>query len=146
MRAHFPRQMRRHWTSHRSRHRFHIGDRFWYRRNRLRLVQLQRFQSQFQVLDLPIQFLRGPSELHAPQLGDQQFQLLDLAVAGHDQFMLRNDQGVVKEDVQCGHTPALLYLPATPISSQASSTTIFATPNAANLKKLSFQMKPHVPQ
>ena len=54
---------------------------------------LQRFQPQLQLFDLPIQLFRGTAELHAAQLGDQQLQLLDLTVARHDQFMLRDDQG-----------------------------------------------------
>src|SRR5664280_2791551 len=43
-------------------------------------ARLQLFQSQLQLLDLPIQFLRLAPKLHAPQLGNQQLQMLDLAL------------------------------------------------------------------
>ena len=49
--------------------------------NLLRIVLLQCFEPQLQLLDLPIQFLRRTPELHATQLGDQQLQLFDFTVA-----------------------------------------------------------------
>jgi hypothetical protein len=47
-----------------------------------RLRGLQFVQPQLQLLDLTLQLFRLASELHAPQLGDQQLQVLDFAVAG----------------------------------------------------------------
>jgi hypothetical protein len=44
------------------------------------------------LLDLPCQLLRLPSKLHAPQLGDQHLQMLDLAFAPQQLLMLRPDQ------------------------------------------------------
>ena len=45
------------------------------------------FEARLQLLDLPVQLLRRTPELHATQFGDQQLQLLDLAVVRHDQFV-----------------------------------------------------------
>ena len=52
------------------------------------LGRFQLFQLQFQLLDLPLQLLRLATELHAPQLGDQQLQMLDLALVREQLFML----------------------------------------------------------
>jgi hypothetical protein len=43
-----------------------------------RLVGLEVFQLQFQLFDLVVQLFRLAAELHAPQLGDLQFEVLDL--------------------------------------------------------------------
>ncbi len=52
------------------------------RRLALRLLCLhQIFQSQLQLFDLPLQLLRLASELHPLQLGQQQFQMLDLTLS-----------------------------------------------------------------
>ena len=56
------------------------------------LGRLQLFQLQLQLFDLSIQLLRLAAELHAPQLGDQQLQLLDLAAMREQLLMLRKDQ------------------------------------------------------
>ena len=76
--------------------RFRGGD--WVRRsgrNKLgagltgatRLGRLQFLQLQFQLLNLPFQLLRLASKLHAPQLGDQQLQVLDLALMREQLFV-----------------------------------------------------------
>src|SRR5271157_5174872 len=52
---------------------------------------LQFFQLQLQLFDLPFQLLRLPPKLHAPQLGDEQLQMLDLTFA-REQPLLRGDQ------------------------------------------------------
>ena len=41
---------------------------------------LQIFQPQFQLFDLPLQFFRLASELHPPELAQQQLQMLDLTL------------------------------------------------------------------
>jgi hypothetical protein len=45
---------------------------------RLRLVGLQVFQLQLQLLDLVVELFRLTAELHAPQFGDLQLEVLDL--------------------------------------------------------------------
>jgi hypothetical protein len=52
---------------------------------------LQFFQLQLQLFDLPLQLLRLAPKLHAPQLGDEQLQMLDLTFA-REQPLLRSDQ------------------------------------------------------
>jgi hypothetical protein len=57
------------------------------------------------LLDLPRQLLRLASKLHAVQLGQQQLQMLDLALAGEELLMLRQDQRTQRfrgKDVQIG--------------------------------------------
>src|ERR1700677_5148274 len=88
MRLRRPRQMRWQRTSYRFRWSIHRGGR---RRRWLRTFAhwgalagptlLQIFQPQFQWLDLPLQFLRLPPELHPPQLAQQQLQMFDLGLA-----------------------------------------------------------------
>src|SRR5271167_101374 len=63
-------------------------------------ARLQLFQPQLQLLDLPIQFLRLTPKLHAPQLGDQQLQMLDLALVGEQLLMLRKDQRLQSSLIQ----------------------------------------------
>jgi len=59
---------------------------------------LQIFQPQFQLLDLPLQFLRLAPELHPPQLAQQQLQMFDLMLArlqarvSSDPFLVFRDQ------------------------------------------------------
>ena len=78
--------------------RFRRGD--WIRsscRNKLgedslaatRLGRFQFLQFQLQLFNLPLQLLRLASKLHAPQLGDQQLQMLDLALMREQLIMLR---------------------------------------------------------
>jgi hypothetical protein len=45
------------------------------------LGQEQFLKLQLELVDLPLQLLRAPAELHAAQLGDQQLERLDLGVA-----------------------------------------------------------------
>ena len=52
----------------------------------------QFFELQFQLLDLALDLLRSAPELHAPELGDQQLQMLDLAAMREQFAMLRQDQ------------------------------------------------------
>ncbi len=52
-----------------------------------RFRRFQLFQFQLQLLDLPLQLLRLAAKLHAPQLGDQQFQMLDLAPVREQLFV-----------------------------------------------------------
>ena len=75
------------------------GQRGWGSSQLLRAAGLQFIQPQLQLLDLPVQLLRLAPELHAPQLGDQQFQSVDLFVSrgqllffGNKLFVLRDDQ------------------------------------------------------
>src|ERR1017187_3787116 len=63
-------------------------------------ARLQLFQPQLQLLDLPVQFLRLAPKLHAPQLGDQQLQMLDLALVGEQLLMLREDQRLQSSLIQ----------------------------------------------
>src|ERR1019366_4872893 len=58
----------------------------------LRLRCLQFVQQQLQLLDLSIQLLRLAPELHPPQLGDQQLQVLDLVVTRQQLLVLGQDQ------------------------------------------------------
>jgi len=44
----------------------------------LRLLQI--FQPQFQLFNLPLQFLGLAAELHPPELAEQQFQSFDLTI------------------------------------------------------------------
>ena len=53
---------------------------FVFHRAHLGLRALQFLQAQLHLFDLPIQSLRGTTELHAAQLRDQQFQVIDLSV------------------------------------------------------------------
>ena len=57
----------------------------------LRLRRLQLVQPQLQLLDLTIQLLRLAPELHPPQLGDQQLQMLDLVVARSKLLVFRQE-------------------------------------------------------
>jgi hypothetical protein len=94
-------QMRRQWLPRMFRHSIHVrrGQRGWGSSLLLRAASLQFIQPQLQLLDLPVQLLRLAPELHAPQLGDQQFQPVDLFVSrgkllffGNKLFVLRDDQ------------------------------------------------------
>jgi hypothetical protein len=78
----------------------------------LRPFRLEIFQTKLQLLDLPGDLLRAAAELHAPQLGQQQLEVLDLGfprqqtlvngqaliVFGEEQFQ----QGFPVESVQIG--------------------------------------------
>ena len=64
----------------------------------LRLRRLQLVQPQLQLLDLTIQLLRLAPELHPPQLGDQQLQMLDLVVARKQLFVFRQQLCALRED------------------------------------------------
>jgi hypothetical protein len=44
---------------------------------------------QLQLLNLPLQLLRSPSELHPPQLRDQHFQPINLGLPRGQQFLFR---------------------------------------------------------
>jgi hypothetical protein len=57
----------------------------------LAAIRFQFFQPQLQLLDLPRQFLRLTPKLHAVQLGQQQLQMLDLALT-RLQLLLRGRQ------------------------------------------------------
>jgi hypothetical protein len=46
----------------------------------LAALRFQFLQPQLQLLDLPLQFFRLAPKLHAMQLGQQQLQMLDLAL------------------------------------------------------------------
>src|SRR5664279_2243314 len=80
-------------------------------------ARLQLFQPQLQLLDLPVQFLRLAPKLHAPQLGNQQLQMLDLALVREQLLMLREDQRLQSsliQQIQVGkgcvgssHTPSM---------------------------------------
>src|SRR5664279_1624034 len=63
-------------------------------------ARLQLFQPQLQLLDLPVQFLRLAPNLHAPQLGNQQLQMLDLALVREQLLMLREDQRLQSSLIQ----------------------------------------------
>jgi hypothetical protein len=54
----------------------------------LRLLQI--FQSQFQLFDLPREFLALAPELHPPQLAQQQLQMLDLDLTPQQLLMRSN--------------------------------------------------------
>ena len=56
------------------------GSRCWRVGLLLAGLRFQFFQPQLQLLDLPREFLRLPPKLHAMQLGQQQLQMLDLAL------------------------------------------------------------------
>ena len=95
IRSHFARQVFRQWPPRRFRRDVCNG------RNPcrcvrsscvLRLRRLQLVQPQLQLLDLTIQLLRLTPELHPPQLGDQQLQMLDLVVTRQQLFVLGQDQ------------------------------------------------------
>ena len=103
IRSHFARQVLGQWLS------------YWFRRDAcngrnpcrcvrsscvLRLRRLQLVQPQLQLLDLTIQLLRLTPELHPPQLGDQQLQMLDLVVARQQLFVLRQDQCFQCSEIQ----------------------------------------------
>ena len=64
----------------------------------LRLRRLQLVQPQLQLLDLTIQLLRLAPELHPPQLGDQQLQMLDLVVTRSQLLVFREELFVLGED------------------------------------------------
>jgi len=88
------------------RFRSHIGNRGDDRRRLPRsgvlcLVRLQLLQLQLQLLDLPIQLLGLAAELHPPQLGDQQLQVLDLVVPRQQLFMLREDECFQFVGIEC---------------------------------------------
>ena len=67
------------WPAHRFLARRLVGCRHLARR--LGLVGLQVFQLQFELLDLVIELFGLAAELHAPQFGDHQLQMLDLGGA-----------------------------------------------------------------
>ena len=50
---------------------------------------LQAFELKFELLDLAANLLRLAPELHAPQFGDDQFQMLDLGIQSHNQRLHR---------------------------------------------------------
>src|SRR5271157_1728483 len=63
-------------------------------------LRLQLFQLELQLFDLPLQLLRLATELHAPQLGNQQLQMFDLTLMGEQLLMLRNDQRLQSRWIQ----------------------------------------------
>jgi len=68
-------------------------------------VRLQFLELQLQLLDLPRQLLRLPPKLHAMQLGQQQLQVLELALPQDQLLMLCQDQRAqrfVRKTVQIG--------------------------------------------
>ena len=83
MRLDLPQKMLRKWASRwladdsRSAHCRGLFD----NRCALCAVGFQFFQLQLKLLDLPLDLLRPAPELHALQLGDEQFQVLDLVIA-----------------------------------------------------------------
>ena len=62
------------------------GSRCWCVGLWLAALRFQFLQPQLQLLDLPLQLLRLPPKLHALQLGQQQLQMLDLALP-REQFV-----------------------------------------------------------
>ena len=50
------------------------------------------------MVDLPVQLLGAPSELHPPQLQDQQLQIVNLGLVGRECGVLFNDDGVFLDD------------------------------------------------
>ena len=77
-RVHFlvSRQVIRQGTAHRLLARRLVGR--WNLARRFAFVSLQVFQLQFQLLDLVVELLRLAAELHAPQFGNLQLEMLDL--------------------------------------------------------------------
>src|SRR5260370_17168100 len=68
-------------------------------------VGFELFELEFELFDLPLDLLRAAPELHAPQLGDQQLQMLDLALVGDQLRGLQTDhrlQGCGIQSVQIG--------------------------------------------
>ena len=59
-------------------------------------TRFQLIQPQFQLLDLPGQLLRLAPELHPPQLGDQQLQMLDLRIARSQPLALQRDSSAYR--------------------------------------------------
>jgi hypothetical protein len=79
------------------------------RRSLLSTARLQLVQAQFELFDLPRQFLGPAPELHPPQLGDQQLQMLDLCLARgqllalpKNLLLLRGESFVLGEDEGSG--------------------------------------------
>src|SRR6185503_7860833 len=66
----------------------------------LHLTRFQIFEPQFQLFDMAIQLFRARAELHSPQFGDQQFQVLDLGPAGDDELLLTADQGLQSSEIE----------------------------------------------
>ena len=50
------------------------------------------------MVDLPVELLGTPSELHPPQLQDQQLQIVDLGLVRRECGVLFNDEGVFLDD------------------------------------------------
>ncbi len=68
-------------------------------------VGFKLFELEFELFNLPLDLLRAAPELHAPQLGDEQFQMLDLALVGDQLRVLQTDhrlQGCGIESIQIG--------------------------------------------
>ena len=87
---HFTSQMRRQRPPRRSHRNGFLRDPFG--RFRFQCSALLQFsQPQFQLLDLAIHFLRRSSELHAPQLSQQQLEMFDLRIAGLQLLVMYQD-------------------------------------------------------
>ena len=61
----------------------------------LPFIGLQVFQAQFELLDLAVQLLGLTAELHASQLSDRQFELLDLGGVGGQLFAQSDDDSIL---------------------------------------------------
>lgn len=59
----------------------------------------QFIEPQLQLLDFALQLFRFAPELHAPQSGQQQLQVLDFVVARLQLFPLRGEQLVFREEL-----------------------------------------------
>jgi len=58
----------------------------------LAALRFQLLQPQLQLFDLPLQLLRLPPKLHPMQLGQQQLEMLDLAIPRDQLLVLCQDQ------------------------------------------------------
>ena len=67
---------------------------------RWNLGRLQFFQLEFQLFDLPRHFLRLTTKLHAPQLGDQQLQMLDLIAMRKQLLVLTKNQRLQTSSIE----------------------------------------------
>ena len=85
-------------TAHRFFARRLIGR--WHLARRFTLVSLQVLQLQFQLFDLLVELLRLAAELHAPQFGDLQLEMLDLDVARVELLNQAGDDLLLREQ-QC---------------------------------------------
>src|SRR5690606_7760277 len=79
----------------------------WWWRGQCGLADLQLFERQLQLVEHAIELLGTPTELHAPQLGDHQFQVLDFPALGGNQGFQGLD--VVRKEVgRASHGAMLL--------------------------------------